>query len=58
MRKRFFALLFATIFGVMLSMNIIGCKKADEAPATDENAPAVEEPADQPAEEAAEEAQE
>jgi hypothetical protein len=46
MRKRIIALSFATIIGIMLSMNIVGCKKA-EAPATDENAPATEEPAEQ-----------
>jgi hypothetical protein len=46
MGKRIIALLFATIIGIMLSMNLVGCKKA-EAPATDENAPAVEEPAEQ-----------
>lgn len=50
MRKRFIAIFFATILGFMLSMTIIGCKKADEAPATDE--PAAEESADAPAEEA------
>ncbi len=50
MTKRIIALVFTTIIGIMLSMNLVGCKKA-EAPA-DEAAPAAEAPAEAPAEEA------
>ena len=48
MAKRIIALVFTMMIGIMLSMNLVGCKKA-EAPA-DETAPATEAPAEAPAE--------
>ncbi|MCU0822331.1 MAG: hypothetical protein MUC95_07660 [Spirochaetes bacterium] len=49
MTKRIIALAFTAIIGIMLSMNLVGCKKA-EAPAPDETAPAAEAPVEAPAE--------
>ncbi len=56
MRNRILAFLFAAVFGITLSMSIIGCKKSTDTSAGDQEAPAAEAPAepakDAPAEEA------